>query len=267
MRTMLIAKEAPTFGALKERIVTCGENKLSGKHIAQLIVVLLCALTLKQFYSTANVNELRWVLAPTALLVELVSGSRFQFEAYAGYINSDHSFLIAASCAGVNFLLTAFMMLSLGKLWRDRSRNVSWLFIPAAAVAAYVTTLIANTVRIATALRLRSVAVQGWLDAQQLHRLEGILVYFGFLLLLFVVSQKMSYETGKRVASRTIPGREFLFPLLIYYAVALGIPIVTSLYRPGLAVNDLRQHLSFVVIVPPILILTFAIFAKSKRNA
>src|SRR5262252_5926210 len=31
----------------------------------KLIVVLLCALALKYFYSTASVNELRWILAPT----------------------------------------------------------------------------------------------------------------------------------------------------------------------------------------------------------
>ena len=81
------------IGALKERNV----SNRSGKQLAQLIVVLLCALTLKQYYSTANVNELRWILAPTTVLVELVSGSRFEFESYAGYINSDRSFVIAAN--------------------------------------------------------------------------------------------------------------------------------------------------------------------------
>src|SRR2546423_10968093 len=114
---MFIAKDMNLIiSALKERNV----SNRRYKQLAQLIVILLCALTLKQFYSTANVNELRWILAPTTVLVELVSGSRFEFESYAGYINSDHSFIIAASCAGVNFLLTAFLMLSLGKVWRER---------------------------------------------------------------------------------------------------------------------------------------------------
>ena len=125
---------------------------------AQLVVVLLCALTLKLYYSTASANQLRWILAPTTVLVELVSGTPFEFESHAGYITSDRSFVIAASCAGVNFLITAFLMLSLRKLWRDRSRNppvnVAWKFIPAAALFAYLATLVANTVRISTALRL-----------------------------------------------------------------------------------------------------------------
>src|SRR6266581_9094745 len=104
--------------------------RLNGNCKAQLIVVLLGGAALKLYYSTATVNQLRWILAPTTLLVELISRTRFEFESHAGYISSDHTFLIAGSCAGVNFLITAFLMLSLRKLWRDRSQNIVWKFIP-----------------------------------------------------------------------------------------------------------------------------------------
>jgi len=165
-------------------------------RVAQLVVVLLCALTLKLSYSTASPNELRWILAPTTFLVELVSGTPFKFESHAGYISSDRSFLIAASCAGVNFLITSFLMLSLRKLWRDRPGNLAWRFIPAAALFAYLTTLVANTARISIALRLQRMHLEiGWLSGNQLHRFEGIFIYFGFLLLLFMVSEKISYRT------------------------------------------------------------------------
>ena len=70
-------------------------------QLAKLLAILLGALALKHFYSTASVNELRWILAPTTLLVELVSGRAFNFEMHAGYMSSDRSFLIASSCAGV----------------------------------------------------------------------------------------------------------------------------------------------------------------------
>jgi exosortase K len=176
-------------------------KQLSGRRVAQLLLVLLCALTLKLYYSTANANELRWILAPTTLLVELVTGSRFEFESFAGYINGDRSFVIAPSCAGVNFLITAFLMLALRKLWADRSQNqsvnVAWRFIPVTALFAYLATLIANTVRISTALRLQRVPLEiGWLTRDQLHRFEGILIYFGFLLLLYIVSEEISNRTA-----------------------------------------------------------------------
>ncbi len=90
---------------------------------AQLVVVVLAALALKFYYSTASADQLRWILAPTTVLVELVSGTSFEFESHAGYLSSDRSFLIATSCAGVNFLITSFLMLALRRLWRDRSHK------------------------------------------------------------------------------------------------------------------------------------------------
>ena len=255
------------------------------KRLAQLIVILLCALTLKQFYSTANVNELRWILAPTAVLVEVVNGSRFEFESYAGYINSERSFLIAASCAGVNFLLTAFLMLSLGKLWRQRARNISWRYIPAALVVAYLTTLIANTVRIVTALQLRRISPSvDWLDANQLHRVEGVIVYFGFLLLLYVVSDRMDWRF-RTVSGETQPVehkkkggndeelsllrnlvRTFSLPLMIYYAITLGIPLANAVYRPSVVPTDFWNHLLFVLLTPLIVILPIAAFRCFKDH-
>lgn len=219
-------------------------NQSSSKRTAQLVVVLFCALTVKLYYSTASVNQLRWILAPTTLLVEFVTGTRFEFESYAGYISDDRSFLIAASCAGVNFFITAFLMLSLRTMWRSRSQVISWRFIPIAALAAYPATLVANTVRISTALWLHRTRLEAsWLTSNQLHRLEGIFIYFGFLLLLFAVIEKISSknETGASLF------RQSFFPLLIYYATTLGIPLANGAYRQG---TDFWEHSLFVLMAP-----------------
>ena len=237
------------------------------KPNAQLIAVLLSAAAVKLYYSTASVNQLRWILAPTTFLVELVSGYQFDFESHAGYINSDRSFVIAASCAGVNFLITAFLMLALRKLWVNRLRrssHLAWSFIPLAAVAAYLATLVANTVRISTALRMRGLAVElNWLSANQLHRFEGIFVYFGFLLLLFVVSEKMDSENSASKKSVSL-FRQSFFPLLIYYATTLGIPLANGAYRTGTAAG-FCEHSVFVLLTPLLLILPLAAF-RLYRN-
>lgn len=232
---------------------------------AQFVVVLLGALTLKLYYSTASPNQLRWILAPTTGLVELVSGTPFEFESHAGYISSDRTFLIAASCAGVNFLITSFLMLSLRKLWRDRSQNIAWGFIPYAALFAYLVTLAANTVRISSELRLQRIPVEiSWLSPNQLHRFEGIFIYFGFLLLLFMVGEKMSSENASGlppngVCPRGHPGlfRQSFFPLLVYYATMLGIPLANGAYRQG---ADFWEHSVFVLVTPLLLILPLATF-------
>jgi exosortase K len=215
----------------------------------QLAVLLLCALGLKVYYSTATANELRWILAPTTALVELLSGRSFEFESYTGYMSSDHRFVIAVSCAGVNFLITAFLMLGLRSLWRRRFERVSWSFLPLTAVMAYVATVIANTVRISIALEIqrRSVEING-LSANQVHRLEGIVVYFGFLLLLFVLTERS--ESAK-------PRRLLLFPLVVYYTMTLGVPLFNASYHQG---STFWEYFVFVLVLPLILFVPFELF-------
>jgi exosortase K len=203
---------------------------------AQLLLVALCALALKFYYSTASVNELRWILAPTSALVELLSGKRFAFESFAGYMSSDHSFVIAAPCAGVNFLITAFLLLAGSRLWRDQFKGVSWWSIPVTAVIAYLATLITNAVRICIALQLRDVHSE-WLTANQLHRFEGIVVYFGFLLLLFLLTEQRRERR---------PVRLLLFPLLVYYAMTLGIPLANGSWQR----TGFWEHFTFVLVLP-----------------
>jgi exosortase K len=265
------------------------DRRLKAKRIAQIVAVLLCAAGLKVFYSTSSVNQLRWILAPTTALVEFISGQSFQFESHAGYINRDHSFMIAASCAGVNFLITAFLMLSLGHLWRNRSQILSWKFVPYAALIAYLATLVANTVRITTALQLRSKHVEsGLLSPGQLHRFEGIFIYFGFLLLLYVISDFLSgaapsasVDSGlerKRLACNPgapIQGRQArtlalqslfqhcLFPLVIYYGTTLGVPFLNGAFRQA----DFWEHSAFVLLIPLVFVIPFAGFVFLRRNS
>ena len=163
-------------------------------------------------------------------------------------MSSDHRFVIAVSCAGVNFLLTAFLMLGLRRLWRDRFQAVSWTFLPVTAVVAYVTTVIANTVRICIALEIQQHSFQvSGLSGNQLHRLEGIVVYFGFLLLLFVLTEKRSAAPSRRLV---------LFPLIVYYVTTLGIPLLNGSYKQGI---PFFEHSLFVLVLPLILLSTYAI--------
>jgi exosortase K len=224
------------------------KQKVTWNWIVQLVIVLIGAYLLKRHYSTASVNELCWILAPTATLVELISGASFAFESHAGYLSSDRSFLIAKSCAGVNFLLTAFLMLVVSRWLRDRSQNMAWRFIPTAALIAYLVTLAANTIRITVALQTRQMPGENsWLLPAQLHRLEGILIYFGFLLLLFVVSERMSAEKTSGLL------RQSFLPLLIYYATTLGIPLANGAHRQT---PDFWEHSLLVLLIPLLLILS-----------
>ena len=215
--------------------------KLTWRWMIQLILVAAIAVTLKLYYSSASADQLRWILAPTTALVELVTGTRFEFESRAGYLSADHSFLIAPSCAGVNFLITAFLLLTVGKLLRERSQKPSWGVIPVKALAAYVATLAANAVRIGIALRLPRAGENGLLNHAQLHRTEGIIVYFGFLLLLFAASERGLWTSTSTWLRRS------LFPLLLYYVITIGIPLLNGGYHQGF---EFWEHSAFVLLIP-----------------
>jgi exosortase K len=254
-------------------------NRSPWIRYAQLGIVLLLAAALKWYYSTATVNQLRWILAPTKVLVEWISGMRFEFESHAGYMSSDRGLLIAASCAGVNFLITSFLLLSLRKLWRARAQKLAWRFIPATAMFAYLSTIVANTIRITVALQLKQTAIEiSWLTPTQLHRLEGILIYFGFLVLLFITSEKVNLKHYSVVRKnfgnalevettwnspnekRSTWGllRLFIFPLVIYYTTTLGIPLANGAYRNE---TGFGQHALFVLAAPLVALLLIALFA------
>jgi exosortase K len=227
--------------------------------------VLLNGLALKYFYSTANPNQLRWILAPTTFLVDLFSERTFEFESHMGYLSNDRTFLIAGSCAGVNFLITAFLMLCLRKLWINRNVGTSWHFFPAAAAIAYVATIVANTVRISAALRMQQMSLESsWLSSNQLHRLEGILVYFGFLLLLYLPSERLLVNQPATSENHSSAIKQTLFPLIIYYLTMFGIPFANGAYRQG---ADFWQHSLFVFLTPLLLILPVATlrFCRVRR--
>lgn len=225
---------------------------------AQFVAVLGCALALKAFYSTASADQLRWILAPTTALVELISGVSFEFESHAGYLSRERGFLIASSCAGVNFLITAFLLLALKKLLRAPAKNIAWTFLPTAALIAYLVTLVANTTRIAIALQLRELpnGIYGF-NSVQLHRLEGIVIYFGFLLLVFVVSENLNSASTARGF------KPFLLPLLVYYAMMLGLPFINNVQRLD---ADFWEHSLAVLLIPLLLLLPLIVLSIYRQR-
>jgi len=238
------------------------------KWSAQLFVVLLCALALKRYYSTASVDELGWILGPTTWLTQLLSGRTFSFESHAGYMSSDHAFLIAASCAGVNFLITSFLMLTIRHSWRQRSKHNQeqlwrqWVFLPIAVVMAYATTVVANTARISIALQMQQTSwMVRWLDAEQLHRLEGVFVYFGFLLLLFVLWERARLTSGRELKPLGLL-RLCFYPLVIYYAMTLGLPLANGAYRQ----SSFWEHAVFVVLAPVAIVLLIGGLGGASRR-
>jgi exosortase K len=154
-------------------------------------VALGAAWALKAFYSAATFDQLRWLLAPTVSLVRAVTGVPFELEPHLGYLSHDPPFLVAPVCAGVNFLVVAFVSLCLGMAPGCSGVHSRVALVLGSAPAAYAATVVANATRIALAVRLHDAgAVPGPLSPAQLHCALGVAVYFPFLLALFALATR-----------------------------------------------------------------------------
>ena len=163
---------------------------------ATIALALVAAWWLKRFYSQAGFDDLRWVLTPTTTLVTWATGLPFELEPHTSYLNRDHLYEIVPACAGVNFLIAAFASLVIG-LAATRRRWAGRLgLLAGAAVAAYVTTLLANATRITIALSLHDWGgAIGPLTPDRLHVIAGVAVYSAFLLGVFALG---AWWTGAR---------------------------------------------------------------------
>jgi exosortase K len=166
-------------------------------RVLVLALVALIAWGLKRHYADARVDDLRWILSPTARLVGAMTGTPFAPSPGEGYVSYERLFLIEKSCAGINFMVAAFLMLMLTRLSRVASALSGARVVAASLAAAYAAAVLVNTTRIAVALWLGARPIApATLSAAEVHRFEGIVVYFGGLVLLYELARRFDQSTA-----------------------------------------------------------------------
>jgi exosortase K len=169
--------------------------------LCALALTALVAWGLKHHYATARAEELWWILTPTARVVGVTTGTAFQAVPGEGYVSRERLFVIEKSCAGINFMIAAFVMLVLAFEHRITSSFSAARVIAAALVASYGAALAVNATRIIMAMWLAAHPVgAAMLSAAELHRLEGIAVYFAGLVILYEAALGLE----RRVVSRSV---------------------------------------------------------------
>jgi exosortase K len=235
------------------------DRKPMGAGVAALALAILIAVGLKAHYSTAAVDQLAWIMKPTAVLVQLCIGVPFEQEMGAGYINHEHRAVIAKSCAGINFMIITFCMLAFMLIRNLAWGKLSFLLLVLALAAAYASTVIVNSVRIMIALGHDShPGGFGWLTPERIHRIEGIAVYFAALTTLAMASWVVACSCdavsgavgrrGRRWASGPPLGRLFFVTLGWYSIVTLGVPLLNGALREQPA--RFGEHALWVMGVP-----------------
>lgn len=213
------------------------------RHCAGFGVTIACAWLLKRHYSQASVEELRWILAPTASLVSWLLQSELSFRPGEGYLSRELSILISPACAGVNFMIVAFLSLSLGfgRQFTTLQARCGWL--AGAAAVAYVATLIVNVVRIAASVSLAHLATRTFgLTFQSVHRLLGVLIYLAGLIVLCLTVQALLPRSCPRRGADAPAAMGARRVLLLALGCYLTITLLIPLLRGASASPDFWSH-------------------------
>jgi exosortase K len=166
-------------------------------RLAFVTLAIVIAWGLKRHYADARPDELSWILGPTARLVSATTGETFVMQPGEGFFSRERLFLIEKSCAGINFMIAAFAMLVFALFHRVESRVEAMRVLGASLLASYAAAVLVNTIRITIAMWLAShSAALSAFSAADVHRVEGITVYFAGLVLLYELVQRLDHRVA-----------------------------------------------------------------------
>jgi len=189
--------------------------------VAFVGLAFLLALGVKAFYSRAGASELAFVLAPSCWLAAHLGGIDLVAEDGAGYISHAHRMVVGPACAGVNFLIISFLAVILSRRVAGVRDGIRGLLI--AIAAAYAATILTNGLRIILAAHLFQLGGAGWLTAERIHRLAGVVIYCVAVVIL--------------CRALTPGGGAPIVPLACYVGVAIGVPLLNGAPRNRLFVE------------------------------
>jgi len=215
-------------------------NPFPAQKIIYFLLVVFMAVGLKYTYSQSTSEDLVWILGPTASLVEFITGEQFVKEANIGYVSADQNVAIIPACAGINFMIAAFLMSALTILYRMKRKEYLALGVLAGFAAAYGATLCANSLRIIMSICLyRTDIYTLWITPERVHRLAGVVIYFICLCLLYFGVRKITSRhnlfPARRQKEKDGNFRSSLLscsiPLFWYLLITLALPALNQASR------------------------------------
>ena len=205
---------------------------MSGRRRLNTIIMIFISLGIawgmKYHYSHSTSEDLCWILAPTAYLVEMTGGMSFEKEINTGYVDHESGIIIAPACSGVNFMIIAFCLSAFTGLKKIKTTTRQFMWIMVSIAGSYIYTLLVNTFRISLSIySIRTDFLQTWFSRETVHLFEGVLVYFIFLLIYNsllnrIIASDYSSNTGKS----SIMIKRFLLPLSFYLSFTLLLPVL-----------------------------------------
>ncbi|MCP5062808.1 MAG: exosortase K [Ignavibacteriae bacterium] len=143
-------------------------------------------------FTFADNDSLTFLLKPTDMLVGLLTGSSSVYISENGYFHNQLNIFIDKSCAGFNFWILSFFMITFLGL-KNIENNLKKVFtIPLALIGAYFLTIFVNSSRIFASIIIQNQTNSIFEDQQHIiHETVGIVTNLSFLILVYFLTDRI----------------------------------------------------------------------------
>jgi len=158
-------------------------NNLPFYTAAVFIFVLL-----KFGFRELETNSLLWLLKPVSILVEMFTGLKATYIEQEGFYFGNIDIVINKSCAGYNFGLLCFLMLSGLALnfYHSVFKKTAVLF--GSLLIAYCLTVFVNACRILSSITISNINSILPFNESTIHQATGITINLSFLIIIYLVT-------------------------------------------------------------------------------
>ena len=152
-----------------------------------LFTVFCIGFSAKWYFTNLDVEYSVWLLKPTTIWVEQITGLNFDFLQNEGYVCTQTLpiTIIDKSCSGLNFWLMALL---LGAFVLHKKVTTLWHFFYSFIGVfglAWLITIIANTGRIVISIKFLPLLIPH-IEYSQSHLLLGVFIYVTMLILYYL---------------------------------------------------------------------------------
>lgn len=165
---------------------------INSKNIPYYLIAIGLFVLFKFGFTYANNDNLLFLLKPTDKLVGLLTGSNSIYISDKGFFYNQLNIVIDKSCAGFNFWVLTFLMLTFLGLKYFDSNIKKLLAIPLALIGAYFLTIFVNTSRIFASIVIQN-QMSDFLENQKhiIHETIGIVTNLTFLILTYFIIDRI----------------------------------------------------------------------------
>lgn len=162
------------------------------------IGLLLLFVLLKYLYTLSTNDHLLFLLAPTNACIEIATGSKATYLLTTGFVHHQLPIIIDRSCAGFNFWLLSFTLLTISTIHYYSINTDKLLACVALLLISYAATLFVNVSRIMVAiLTLKYKNLYTGLSKEWMHEAQGAFIYLLFLIVLYISIQYITAKLTK----------------------------------------------------------------------